>query len=196
MNTSLIIVDDFYENPGDTRDWALNMSFGDTGNYPGTRTSPLRNDSINAALNRTLGMYGPITLEHSHHGCFQSILCDEVSWVHNDNFCDWSGIIYLTPDAPITGGTGFYKHKATGITGASEAEDSEYLRKQGPDITNWELIDTVANVYNRLVLWDSKRFHKSLDYFGTSMETSRLTQVLFFDTTEETTPYNEPTVEL
>ena len=53
-------------------------------------------------------MYGPITLEHSHHGCFQSILCDEVSWVHNANFCDWSGIIYLTPDAPITGGTGFY----------------------------------------------------------------------------------------
>jgi len=50
------------------------------------------------------------------------------------------------------------------------------------DMTKWNLIDRVGNVFNRLILFDSKRFHMSMDYFGDSKENGRLFQVFFFST--------------
>ena len=87
-------------------------------------------------------------------------------------------MIYLTPDAPLSGGTGIYRYKRTGATRAEEL--SEY---ESQDMTKWELCDVIGNRYNRLVLYHSDLFHNSMDYFGTDKESGRLFQ-LFFLTTE------------
>jgi hypothetical protein len=50
------------------------------------------------------------------------------------------------------------------------------------DLTKWKEMDRVGNVFNRLILFNSNRFHMSMDYFGDSKENGRLFQVFFFST--------------
>ena len=52
------------------------------------------------------------------------------------------------------------------------------------DLTKWEKITEVANVYNRLILYDARQFHMSLDYFGNDMYDGRLFQTFFFSSIE------------
>jgi hypothetical protein len=61
-------------------------------------------------------------------------------------------------------------------------QNSEDINKCSQDLTKWELADTVGNVFNRLVLFNSKRFHMSMDYFGDTKDNGRLFQVFFFTT--------------
>ena len=49
------------------------------------------------------------------------------------------------------------------------------------DSTSYEVVDKVANVYNRLVLWDAKAIHAATNYFGDSIENARFFQLFFFD---------------
>ena len=50
------------------------------------------------------------------------------------------------------------------------------------DLTKWEMVDRVGNVFNRLVLFNATRYHMSMDYFGTDKMNGRLFQTFFFDT--------------
>ena len=54
--------------------------------------------------------------------------------------------------------------------------------KFSQDMTKWKMVDSVGNVFNRLILFNSNRFHMSQDYFGDSKENGRLFQVFFFST--------------
>ena len=49
-------------------------------------------------------------------------------------------------------------------------------------MTKWELVDRLANKYNRLVLYRADHFHMSLDYFGQDLYDGRLFQTFFFNT--------------
>jgi hypothetical protein len=49
-------------------------------------------------------------------------------------------------------------------------------------MTKWELVDRVGNVFNRLILFNSKKYHMSMDYFGDNRENGRLFQTFFFTT--------------
>jgi hypothetical protein len=49
------------------------------------------------------------------------------------------------------------------------------------DVTAWDTVDLIGNVYNRIVLWDAQLIHAAADYFGHDDETSRLFQIFFFD---------------
>ena len=45
MAYSSIIIDDFYDNPDEVREFALAQDYGVEGNFPGNRTIPFLNDS-------------------------------------------------------------------------------------------------------------------------------------------------------
>jgi hypothetical protein len=101
----------------------------------------------------------------------------------------WAGVVYLTPNAPLSGGTGIFKHKETGLIYSPKLEDGSvdkellnYIGKDSQDMTKWDLVDRLANVYNRMVLYRGDLFHQSLDYFGTDKENGRLFQTFFFST--------------
>jgi hypothetical protein len=90
----------------------------------------------------------------------------------------------MTPNAPLSSGTAFYKFN----DGAECQRDQDILENKtqtdtfSQDMTKWQLVDRVGNVFNRLILFNSKRFHMSMDYFGDSKENGRLFQVFFFST--------------
>jgi hypothetical protein len=90
----------------------------------------------------------------------------------------------MTPDAPLSSGTGFYKYK-DGTTYESDMKimnNKPEIDNSSQDLTKWEQVDKVGNIFNRLILFNAKRFHMSLDYFGNMKENGRLFQVFFFST--------------
>ena len=192
QRTSLVVIDDFYANPIEVRNFALNQQFNITGNFPGFRTKPLLNDTIKEAIQYIVQPFGgEITdwFEDSHTGAFQYTTEEHHSWIHSDGGNSWAGVLYLTPNAPISGGTGFYKHKITKeerfihlTENPTEKDLNNYYLRDYKDITKWELTDVVVNKFNRMILYDASLFHKSMDYFGKDKFSGRLFQVFFFNT--------------
>lgn len=184
MQVNLIVIDEFYNNPDDVRSFALNQPFTVKGNYPGIRTKTFLNESTQFGIESAVAFAGgKVTnwnIQDGLTGSFQIATAADRSWIHSDNFNTWGGICYLTPDAPLSSGTGIYRHRSTGRTQPLSREDKHDY--DWYDYTKWEMIDRVGNVYNRLILFRGDRFHASLDYFGNNLENGRLFQVFFFDT--------------
>jgi hypothetical protein len=183
MRKSLIIVDDFYNDPDEVRAMALKADFSVRGNYPGQRTQPFLNDYIKEKIEAMVQSSVRDWSEDIANGAFQYTTCRDRTWIHADHTNNWGGVIYLTPNAPASSGTGFYKHIETSCCYYPEDETLQRLcDSESQDYTKWLKLDTVANVYNRLILFAANRFHASQDYFGTSLENGRLFQTFFFNT--------------
>jgi hypothetical protein len=179
MKLDLVIAENFYDNPDDVRAFALSQPFDVKGNYPGSRTKPFMNDSMKAAISTLVAASGQVTNWHEDcgfTGAFQLCTAQDRTWIHADSFNTWAGVCYLTPDAPVSGGTSLYRHKATGHR---EKVDVDY---ESYDYTKWEEVDRIGNIYNRLILYRGNMFHASVDYFGSTYEDARLFQTFFFDT--------------
>jgi hypothetical protein len=183
MRTNLIITDNFYSDPDSVREFVLTQEFSVRGNFPGLRTRTLLDQGTQDAIQTILWHAGgAVTNWHAEDGLtgsFELATARDRSWIHTDHFNTWAAVCYLTPNAPVTGGTGLFRHRATGAVRASELA-GEY---DSQDMTQWELYDVIANRYNRLAMYRADLFHTSLDYFGSDLHTGRLFQ-LFFLTTE------------
>lgn len=191
MDVNLLIIDNFYQNPDEVREFALNQEFEVRGNYPGMRTVSFLNDSIKQTIQNVIKPFaGEVTRwgEDQYSGSFQYTTAYDRSWIHSDYTTDWAAVCYLTPDAPLSSGTGLFRLKENGLYGWKDTEHTEeenrnaLHNKYAQDYTKWEMVDKVGNVYNRLVLYRGHLFHVSLDYFGTNINDGRLFQVFFFNT--------------
>ena len=191
----LIIIDNFYNNPMDTRNFILGQEFFVKGNFPGQRTISYANDHLKEMIQKYIEPFGKITqfpcpnsdnsnAKVIYNGAFQYTTSRDRSWIHTDNWNNWAGILFLTPNAPLSSGTAFYRFN----DGAMCQDDGNQLNNQdevdkcSQDLTKWELVDRVGNVFNRLVLFNAHRYHMSMDYFGDTKENGRLFQVFFFST--------------
>ena len=192
----LIIIDNFYNNAMDTRNYILTQDFSVKGNYPGRRTKSYATIELKEAIQKYVEPFGgkitdfPIPKDDGrdadtiYNGSFQYTTSRDRSWIHIDGYNNWAGVLYLTPDAPLTSGTAFYqlydgtscKRDMTILNSKSETD------KWSQDLTKWKKVDEVGNVFNRLILFDANRFHMSQDYFGDTKENGRLFQVFFFST--------------
>lgn len=192
MRVNTLIIDDFYENADEVREFALSQDFGVKGNYPGQRTISFANDEIKEYMNRLIRPFaGEITSfsTDEYNGAYQYTTQYERSWIHSDQTTMWAALVYLTPDAPLSGGTGLFRHKETGLVktptkpdGSFDMDLMDYIGMDAQDITKWDMTDRLANRYNRMVMYRGDLFHTSLDYFGTNKENGRLFQTFFFDT--------------
>jgi hypothetical protein len=179
MKLNMVIAENFYDNPDDVRAFALSQDFDVVGNYPGSRTKPFINDTVKAAISKLVEASGPVTNWHEDcgfTGAFQLCTSHDRTWIHADSFNTWAGVCYLTPNAPLSGGTSLYRHKATGHR---ENLDFDY---ESYDYTKWEEVDRIGNIYNRIILYRGNLFHASVDYFGSNFVDGRLFQTFFFDT--------------
>jgi len=191
----LIVIDNFYNNPMDTRNYILTQEFSVKGNFPGQRTVSYANEDLKKIIQQYIEPFGgkisefpmpksDTNKEEIYNGSFQYTTSRDRSWIHTDSWNNWAGIVFLTPDAPLSAGTAFYRFK----DGAMSEEDGKILNNKtetdncSQDLTKWELVDKVGNVFNRLVLFDARRYHMSQDYFGDSKENGRLFQTFFFST--------------
>jgi len=192
----LIVIDNFYSNPYDTRNFVLTQDFLVRGNYPGQRTISYANNQLKDIIQEYIEPFGgkiidfPIPKDDDsdaatiYNGSFQYTTSRDRSWVHIDGYNNWAGVLYLTPNAPVTSGTSFYNFN-DGTTCKRDMEilnNKEEIDKFSQDLTKWQKVDQVGNVFNRLILFNSNRFHMSMDYFGDSKENGRLFQVFFFST--------------
>ncbi len=189
MRINSITVDDFYINPWEVREFALRQEFAVRGNYPGQRTVSFLNDSLKQTIQAIVGPHaGNVTYwsEDQYTGSYQYTVATDRSWIHADSTTDWAGVCYLTPDAPLSSGTGLFRHKSTGRSRydykTEKPEDAKEAWDECQDMTKWELVDRVGNVFNRLILYRADNFHVSLDYFGKDVYDGRLFQVFFFNT--------------
>ena len=192
---NLIIIDNFYNNPYKTRKFILTQEFKVVGNYPGKRTISFANEQLKNNIEKYIKPFGgkitnfPIGEKSSngnynYNGSFQYTTSRDRSWFHVDGWNNWGGILYLTPNAPLNSGTGFYEYE-DGTRMQDELEirkNQKILDEHSQDVTKWKLVDKVGNIFNRLILFNSKHYHSSMDYFGTTKEDGRLFQCFFFDT--------------
>ena len=186
---NLMIIDNFYNNAMETRNYILTRDFKVRGNYPGKRTESHANEHLKTMIEGYIQHFaGKITRwptdKEAYNGAFQYTTSRDRTWLHTDSWNNWAGVLYLTPNAPVTAGTGIFKFRdGTRTSAEMEARgNKEIIDNHSQDYTKWELVDRVGNVFNRLVLFNSTQFHASLDYFGTCKEDARLFQVFFFST--------------
>ena len=204
---NLMIIDNFYTNAKETRDYILTQEFKVRGNYPGQRTTSRANNHLKEMIQGYIQHFagkivdwpmpsstgndgstnGPTNSknnEDTYNGAFQYTTSRDRTWIHNDGWNNWAGVLYLTPNAPVNSGTGIFRFK-DGTRTVDEAEargNKKIIDENSQDYNRWELVDKVGNVFNRLVLFNSKQYHASMDYFGTNKENGRLFQVFFFST--------------
>lgn len=193
------VVDDFFDNPDYIRDQALDLSFTKGYSAPGTRAVCPENitkvvakkvfslllDMNKHIVEGQLDIYFQITTKEFEHG-----------WVHSDvnNKYYFAGVIYLTPNAPLSGGTSIYKPinkdlnfdlfnnlqkiKNNFYTGKTDNLEQFKEAREKNNSLFYKTIE-VSNIYNRLLMYPVTEFHSENILFGETKEDARLTLVFF-----------------
>jgi hypothetical protein len=183
------IIDNFYENPDEVREFALKQDYLEGGlgrGFIGRRTHqqflfPGLKEKFEEIMGRKITKWE----EHGMNGRFQVAWSGEPLVYHCDDQ-KWGGMLYLTPNAPYQCGTTLYANKKTKArTYYEEGWNDAWIDVPGGchlDGTPFEPVDVLGNVYNRLVIFDASCIHSASQYFGTVMDNGRLWQMFFFDT--------------
>lgn len=198
---SILVVDEFLRDPDEVRDLALSLKYGEDLRYFKGRRSEERYlwPNLREEFSRLLGK--PVTewLGHQANGVFQQTSrSDPLVWHHDTQ--GYAGAIYLTPDAPPQSGTSFWRDRTCGcrrrpshplerrrlgnreaVEAAEKAVYDPYNIEHGD---NWELVESVAGLYNRLVIWDASLIHSATSYTEFAEDgpaATRLVQLFFFD---------------
>lgn len=184
---SLIVIDDFYKDPDLIRKWTMdNLDFQSGRGSAGKRT---RRFSIAGTKERFEEIIGAPIKNWNYpkyaNEVFQYCTADQKTVYHIDGQT-YAAMIFLTPNAPLSSGTRFYKNKETGLFKFTKKQKEEGLFNKAfsgnfYDGTRHELIDEVGNKYNRCVLFDAQQIHAAGDYFGDSIENARYFHIFFFD---------------
>ena len=183
LKSRIYAVDNFYNDPYGLRQHILNnIEFAEDKDwYKGSRsTSQYFIPGTKEKIEQIMGIKITNFEEHSMCGRFQYCTSEDPIVYHYD-LQKWAGMVYLTPDAPYSTGTSLYAHKTTQARDTSHPLIEEAFPNGFFDSTQYELVDTVGNVFNRLVLFDAQCIHAASGYFGNTRENSRLFHLFFFD---------------
>ena len=189
----LIVVDNFYKDPDKVRDYALAQEFkANEAYHKGSRTEKTYIPNwVQGEFSRLLNR--PVTAFVGATGVFQYCVAKDNVVYHYDTQ-EYAGMVYLSPDAPLQTGTQTYRSKLTGMFAAATDEDAKRLGKTKEEIDtlsfngnnfydrhNMELVDSVANVYNRLVIFNARALHAATSYYGSNKDNGRLFHLYFFN---------------
>ncbi len=206
----IVIQDDFYPNPEEIREKALEEFFypGRKGKkimFPGQRTiSSFSNENFVYLKNRLQHILNRQAVwfpKKNSNTAFTLGLETKnyTNWVHHDfsNYIEkvtdeidgeaWASVIYLTPNAPVTHGTGLFRDTKT--QSVEKTEDLKISMEsfrgfwESDNSKEFELHTYVGNVYNRLVMYPAKYWHAPFNAgWGHDKKSGRLVQVCFFTT--------------
>jgi len=177
-----LVVDHFYENPDAVRHFALSLEFNYHPSYhKGKRTDQCyRFDGLKERFEQLVGRKIINWEKYGTNGCFQYCVGGDQLVYHCDTQ-QYAGVLFLTPDAPVTTGTSLFRSIHTKNMKVPEKDHATVFQNGYLDPTQFERVDSVGNVYNRLVLFDSLTIHAASEYFGSTKENGRLFQLFFFD---------------
>jgi len=183
---SFIVVDNFYKNPDQVRNFSLLQDFSHHPDYhKGKRTDKVfkfpglkeKFEEILCNKIKNWDAYGV-------NACFQYCIGGDQIVYHYDQQ-EYAAIIFLTPDAPPQTGTTFYRSRQTKKRIFDKKDYDQVFKNGFLDSTEFEVVDVIGNVYNRIVLFDAQMFHAASNYFGNKLENGRLFQIFFFDLEKE-----------
>ncbi len=199
MPTTMIVVDDFLQDPRGVRRLALEMDYPELDAatpYAGLNSRKrLRIEGLDEEVSRIVGQRVVPTKDTSHAICR---IAFAESAGRNEVHVDpgqWSGILYLSLPENCTGGTEFYRHirtnservpvtaaeqKAMGVRSFQDVLDKIIL-PDGNDPTKWERLMHVPMRFNRLVLFRPWLWHNAGAGFGDKPENARLVYLTFHD---------------
>lgn len=182
---ALIVVDDFYRDPAAVRRLALEQEYAaDLRFYKGLRSTkrwlmPYVKEEFERLLQRQIIDW----MGQPANGVFQKTeASDPLVW-HSDSQ-SYAAAIYLNPDHPFDAGTSFWAHFELGCRRPSpdpEINAELYSEHNLTHPDNWQLVDRIGNVYNRLVIWDAQLIHSASSYDVFTGGDSRLVQLFFFN---------------
>jgi len=187
---SIWVYDNFYENPDEIREFALNVEYFDGGfgrGFIGRRSAKqYLFPGLKERFEEIMGMKITAWEGHDMNGRFQTTIAGDPLVYH----CDaqqWGAMLYLTPKAPYSCGTTLWGHKINRARNWFDPGwDEAWKHEDWPgdphlDGTHFEPVDVIGNVYNRLFIFDACHIHSASQYFGGVPENGRLWQMFFFD---------------
>lgn len=196
----ITVVNNFYENPDDIRKFALAQQYeycheiqNITYTFPGSRT-------------KDLSIIHPELYQKSCHkltSLFHNFEHDVLRWqistsfqsvtrnfgkgvIHHDSDTVFAAVLYLHPEPLKNSGTTIYKEgksfDQTKYELALKTNDDRFRKNLPVDTTYHEMFDeimTVQNIFNTLIFYEGHHHHAANNFFGDTLETSRLAQVFF-----------------
>ena len=206
MTYPVTIVDNFFEDPDEIVKLAEELKWypPETGNWPGLRTKQLHlenerlfnyiGEKIQHLFHDTIPDYWELQAHFQKIEPFSDDQWDKRNqgWIHQDIDTHFGGIVYLSKNPEPNTGTSIYKTKqgyCTQYLNELKIKERHYLGEDIPDEEYDEAFNammdqfvetvTVENVYNRLVLFNSKTYHGvktfgnkprlTLNFFGMGM---------------------------
>ena len=166
---SIVVVDGFYEDPDAVRALAQRSSYHrDETWFKGERsTQRFLFDYVRERFCLLLGHNVEGWLDQPYNGVFQKTDASDPLVYHADTQ-RYAGAVYLNEGGGP--GTSFWSRRGD-RRNATVQDASEWT-----DRSAWDHVETVAGLYNRLVLWDAGLIHSAEEYTG-----ERLVQLFFFD---------------
>jgi len=196
------VVDNFFETPSLVRNLALHQDYWkctehpNGGNWPGKRTRYINeiDPVFHEIVCKKLIRYLP------HHVAFEiadmtfhiSDAINSPGWIHTDPpHLGIGGVIYLNEGIKQSTGTCLYD-VPSGFNGQGyEEEFQQQLALQGtPEASKFEKYKdecngvfrpsvTVEARYNRCVIFDGRKYHGGMNFYGSNVDDARLTIVFF-----------------
>lgn len=205
MNHPLVdylhVKNNFFNNPLKVYNLSLNLKYERAANFPGQRTENLLTSNNWAAKQFAIYFAKKIAREvfpgisqFVTHICFHindTYDDDEANngWIHNDDVT-LAGLVYLNPtERSFSSGTSVFYKITEGEFNAGDfpsrkefnltAKSSEqYLQDLAENHKHFEETIRVGNVFNRLVAYDAKLYHRPNNFKTLCGEPRR--SVLFF----------------
>ncbi len=185
---ALLVVDDFYRDPDAVRALALGAEYeADLRYFKGKRSKKkFLFPWVKEEFERLLRVNITDWMAQPANGSFQKTTAEDPLVWHSDTQ-SYAAAIYLTPNPygfHLQSGTSFWQDNKF-LCRRPPTDPVAYAQVYGeynllhPD--NWNLVDRVGSVYNRLVLWDAQLIHSATSYEGFTPESPRLVQLFFFN---------------
>jgi hypothetical protein len=195
------IIENFYEDPDAIREFALKQKYTfchERDNveyvYPGSRTKDIfdLDPALQAKIcNKLVSVFHNREYDIMRWGIstnFQSVTKEyKEGVIHTDTNTIFAGVLFLTPNALLDSGTSLYRKSPSfdekKYESALALNEKEFREGKIVMKTNhhdmFEEIVRINNVYNTLVVYEGRHFHSANKFFGSKLESSRLTQVFF-----------------
>ena len=197
------VIENFYENPDAIRKFALAQEYTfchERANleyvYPGSRTKDLFD--IDSSLYEKICKKLISVFHNTEHDYmrwavstnFQSVTKEyNQGVIHTDHNTIFAGVLYLSPNAPLNTGTSLFKKSKTfDEKKYQQALDTNDARFRAGEIemdtdyhSMFDEIVRVNNVYNTLIIYEGRHYHAANQFYGKTLEDSRLAQVFFIN---------------
>lgn len=199
MQRSIILAENFYEDPLKIRELALKLNYGaaEGHTYPGVNSDQafLPDEVINKFSSLVGNQVVPANGMLCGNFRLSNVNDTHTQDIHVDPGADWAAVLFLNLPDQCQGGTNFWRHKKYGIEECPRSEEEalrygchtfkeiqeKFIYGDGVDRSLWDLTINASMRFNRVVLFRPWMWHSHGCNFGTTRENSRLVQLFFFN---------------